>query len=198
MTLQNHTAFADPVFESQHAFRGIMDAMARPGRMRNLSVDISPPDGLPLAAAAAVLTLCDFETALWVCPSIANAAVIADYFAFHTGATRAKAPEDAQFALVDVTSKSLRLADFSAGTAEYPDRSTTVIAIVPSLIGGSLRTLSGPGIQKTARFMVEGLPGDFGAQWADNHSGFPLGMDIVFCSGASLVALPRSTRIMEI
>lgn len=196
-TVQNHAAFANPVFESQRAFRAIMNAMARPGSVQNLVLDISPPDGLPVAAAAAILTLCDFETALWVCPNLENASAITDYCAFHTGTTRAKTEGQAQFALVDLTSNPLQLADFAQGIAEYPDRSTTIMCIVPSLMGGQTRLLSGPGIQTTANLFIEGLPGDFDAQWAANHESFPLGVDMVFCSGASLIAMPRSTRILE-
>lgn len=198
MNVQNHAAFADPVFESQQAFRCVMNAMARPGNIQNLDIKISPPDGLPVAAAATILTLCDFETAFWVCPTIPNCDAIADYCAFHTGTMRAKSPDQAQFALVDITSNPLCLANFAQGVAEYPDRSTTIICIVPSLIGGSVRSLAGPGIQTSAQLFVEGLPEDFGAQWAANHSSFPLGIDLIFCCGSSLVALPRSTRMMEI
>ena len=197
MTVQKHSAFTDPVFEGQRAFRAIMNAMAQPGSLQSLALNISPPDGLPVAAASTVLTLCDFETTLWVSPTILNCDAIADYCAFHTGTMRARSPGEAQFALVDITSQKLQLDDFAQGIAEYPDRSTTIICIVPSLIGGATRLMSGPGIQTTARLMVEGLPDDFGAQWAANHAGFPLGIDLIFCSGASLLALPRSTRIME-
>ena len=198
MTAHNHTSFANPVFESQRAFRAIINALAHPGSIHNLEVNISPPDCFPVAAAAAILTLCDFETALWVCPGIANAKTITEYCTFHTGTMRAKTPGQAQFALADVTSKPLRLAGFAQGNAEYPDRSTTIICIAPSLIGGQTRLLSGPGIQSVSKLFVEGLPDDFGAQWAANHACFPLGVDIVFCSGASLVALPRSTGIVEV
>jgi alpha-D-ribose 1-methylphosphonate 5-triphosphate synthase subunit PhnH len=198
VTHQNHAAFRDPVFDSQRAFRGIMDALAKPGIVQGLALNLSPPDVLPVAAAAAILTLCDFETELWVCPTITNANAIADYCAFHTGTKRSKTPDQAHFALIDLTSQKLGLADFAQGIAEYPDRSTTIICIVPSLIGGQQRTLSGPGIQNTVQFFAEGLPDDFDAQWAENHSSFPLGVDLVFCSGASLVGLPRSTRIMEV
>ena len=194
---QDHGAFSDPVLESQRAFRGIMNGIARPGSIQSLALNILSPDGLPVSAAAAILTLCDFETALWVCPTITSADIIADYCAFHTGTMRAKTPDHAQFGLVDLASNPLKFADFAQGVAEYPDRSTTLICIVPSLTGGVTRTLSGPGIKTTTQFFVEGLPDDFGQHWAANHASFPLGVDLIFCSGASLVALPRSTRIIE-
>jgi alpha-D-ribose 1-methylphosphonate 5-triphosphate synthase subunit PhnH len=197
MNVQNHTVFADPVFESQQAFRCVMNAMARPGSIQNLDIKISPPDGLPVAAAATILTLYDFETAIWVCPTIPNCDVIADYCAFHTGTMRAKSPDQAQFALVDVTSNPLCLANFAQGVAEYPDRSATIICVVPSLIGGNTRNFTGPGIQSIAQLFVEGLPYDFDRQQVANHASFPLGVDLIFCCGQSLVALPRSARIME-
>ena len=62
-------AFADPVFDSQTAFRRIMRAMSAPGTVLACGEALAPPASLSPAAAAALLALADFETPLWVAPS---------------------------------------------------------------------------------------------------------------------------------
>ncbi len=188
-------AFADPTFESQAAFRRIMRALSAPGTILACGVTLAPPPPLARAAAAALLTLADFETPLWIAPSFP--AAIGDYLAFHTGAPRAVAPDKAAFALIDLSADSFDLARFAWGTAEYPDRSTTIVAQASTLGAGQRLRLSGPGLRGEATLAVSPLPTDFIAQWAANRAGFPLGVDLIFVADARLAALPRSTKIAE-
>ena len=188
-------AFADPTFESQTAFRRIMRAMSAPGTILACGEALAPPPPLARAAAAALLTLADFETPLWIAPSFPDA--VGDYLAFHSAAPRAAAPDKATFALVDLSVAGLDLARFALGTAEYPDRSTTIVAQASTLAAGPRLRLSGPGINGEATLAVSPLPADFAAQWAANRAGFPLGVDLIFVADFSLTALPRSTAIIE-
>jgi alpha-D-ribose 1-methylphosphonate 5-triphosphate synthase subunit PhnH len=68
-------AFADPVFESQATFRSVLHAMASPGQIVDAGEALAPPAPLGRAAAAALLTLADFETPLWIAPSFAGSGV---------------------------------------------------------------------------------------------------------------------------
>jgi len=188
-------AFADPTFESQAAFRRIMRALSAPGTILACGEALAPPPPLARAAAATLLTLADFETPLWIAPSFP--AAIGDYLAFHTGAPRAAAPDKAAFALVDLSVDALDLARFASGTAEYPDRSTTIVIQPSSFAIGPRLRLSGPGIKGESTLAVSPLPKDFVAQWAANRAGFPLGVDLIFVAEARLAALPRSTAIIE-
>jgi alpha-D-ribose 1-methylphosphonate 5-triphosphate synthase subunit PhnH len=188
-------AFADPTFESQAAFRRIMRAMSAPGAIVECGEALAPPPPLARAAAAALLTLADFETPLWIGPSFP--VEVGAYLAFHSGAPRAVAPDKAAFALVDLSADGLDLARFALGTAEYPDRSTTIVAQASSLAAGRRLRLSGPGIKDQAALAVSPLPADFHAQWAANRAAFPRGVDLIFVADAHLVALPRSTAIIE-
>ena len=188
-------AFADPTFESQAAFRRIMQAMARPGTILACGEALAPPPPLARAAAAALLTVADFETPLWIAPSFPDA--VGDYLAFHSGAPRAAAPDKATFALVDLVADGLDLARFALGTADYPDRSTTIVIQASSLEAGPRLRLAGPGIKGEATLAVSPLPNDFVSQWAANRAGFPLGVDLIFVADARLVALPRSTAIIQ-
>jgi alpha-D-ribose 1-methylphosphonate 5-triphosphate synthase subunit PhnH len=188
-------AFADPVFESQTAFRRIMQAMARPGTIVACGERLAPPAPLSRAAAAALLTLADFETPLWIAPSFPTA--VGDYLAFHTGAPRIAAPDRATFALVDLAADGLELSRFAHGTAEYPDRSTTIVAQAAALDSGPRLRLAGPGVSGEATVGVSPLTADFVAQWSANRAGFPLGVDLIFVADARLAALPRSTLVCE-
>ena len=186
--------FADPVIEGQAAFRAVMDALARPATLHDIGNDLAPPAGVMPAAAAAILALCDFETRLWLSPSLRGAA--GDYLRFHTDAPLTEKPELAAFALLDLAEDDLILKDFAQGLPDYPDRSTTIVVQTSSLVTGAPLRVSGPGIATTAMLHLAGLPDDFADQWAANRAGFPLGVDLVFVSGHQIVALPRSSRLL--
>lgn len=184
--------FIDAAIQSQSVFRKVMRALGEPGRVERLGVDLAAPSPLEPAAAAIVLTLCDFETSLWLAPPFEGAA---SYLRFHTDTRLETDAGRAAFALVDAA--SLDLSRFHAGTAAYPDRGATVIVQCLALDGGPELTLAGPGIAATARFAVAGLPADFAEQLRRNRAQFPLGVDMIFVCGADIVALPRSTRVMS-
>ncbi len=186
-------AFADPVFESQAVFRRIMRAMAAPGTILVCGQTLAPPAPLEPAAAAALLTLADFESPLWIAPSFAGA--VAAYLTFHTGAPLAPSPDKAAFALVDLASDGLRLDRFAQGSAKYPDRSTTVVAQDARLSEGPALRLAGPGVHGEAELRAASLPHDFVEQWAANRRRFPLGVDVILAAGAKLACLPRSVVI---
>jgi alpha-D-ribose 1-methylphosphonate 5-triphosphate synthase subunit PhnH len=188
-------AFADPVFESQAAFRAILGAMARPGAILACGRGLAPPAPLCPAAAATILALADFETPLWIAPSFSANGEVASYLKFHTGAPLAASPDKAAFALLDAASDELRLTDFAQGTPDYPDRSTTVVIQVRFLAAGPRLTLDGPGVRGETTLAAGPLSEDFLAQWRANHAAFPLGVDCIVAAGADVAALPRSARL---
>jgi alpha-D-ribose 1-methylphosphonate 5-triphosphate synthase subunit PhnH len=187
-------AFANPVFESQATFRSILRAMASPGKIVDAGEALTPPSPLGRAAAAALLTLADFETPLWIAPSFAGSGVEA-YLKFHTGAPLAAAPVNAAFALADAEGDVLDFKRFSQGTAEYPDRSTTLILQARRLGSGAGLRLVGPGVRGVSTLDVAPLPADFLAQWTANHARFPLGIDLILTAGSRLAALSRSISV---
>ncbi len=186
--------FVDPVTGGQAAFRALMDAMARPGTVQAAGELLSPPGGLMQASAALLLSVCDFETTLWIDGDYS--ADVADWLRFHTGAVLVEEPARATFALTSGAGMSVRLADLAQGIAAFPDRSTTLLVEVRSLSEGPARVVSGPGIAGTATLAASDLPEDFDAQWTANRAGFPLGVDLVLVNGHAFVALPRSMRVV--
>ena len=94
-----------------------------------------------------LLTLADFETPLWIAPSLAAWGEAADYLAFHTGAPLAASPDKAAFALVDLERDASISRASRKGAPEYPDRSTTVVAQARSLARGPAMRICGPGVR---------------------------------------------------
>ena len=186
-------AFADPVRESQRAFRAIMDAVARPGTRVEFGA-LQPPAGLSVAAATVALALFDFETLVWLNPALRGTEA-ESWVRFHCGCPLTTDPAAAAFAIVTQAAVAPPLSAFNLGDARYPDRSTTVILQVESLEGGPAATLSGPGIKDEAVVAPLGLPSGFWAQMQDNNAQFQFGVDVMIVSGEALTAVPRSSHI---
>ncbi|ROQ01765.1 alpha-D-ribose 1-methylphosphonate 5-triphosphate synthase subunit PhnH [Stella humosa] len=186
--------FADPVQDSQRAFRGLLDAIARPGTVVRLDAPQTTPAPLSRAAAAVLLTLVDFETPLWLDAAAATPAVLA-WTRFHCGAPIVAAPAAARFALVTDAARMPALDVFDPGQDAYPDRSATLLIEVAGLRAGDGLRLTGPGIEHDARLAVAGLPDGFVDAWGDNRALFPCGVDIFLTAGDLVAALPRTTRL---
>lgn len=177
--------FASPSTDAAHAFRAVMQAMARPGTIHRLA-GATPPKGLSVAAGAVLLTLCDQDTPIHLAPGIDTADLRA-WIAFHTGAPIVPA-QSCRFAL-GPWADLLPLDRFAIGTSEFPDRSATMIVEMPGLerTGATLR---GPGIKDSAALSLPELPA-----FRRNRALYPLGLDFLFTSGDRIAALPRSTEV---
>lgn len=186
--------FADPTRGSQSVFRAVMDAVARPGLIADLSFAPQAPAPLNRAAGAVALTLFDFETPVWLDAALTDGAPLA-WLRFHCGCPVTADPLQAAFALVSDAATAPRLSAFNAGDAKYPDRSTTVLIQVAALEGGAPMRLTGPGIKGERIVSPAGLPEGFWAQLADNNAGFQFGVDVLLAAGDRLMALPRSVRV---
>ena len=185
--------FAEPVHGAQQTFRDLLNALACPGApVETVGVDAAPAPLSPTLAAAA-LTLLDHETRVALCPPLDRAGV-PDYLAFHTGADLGAALGEADFVLA-VADALPDIAALKVGTAEYPDRSATLLIGVDGFGGGERVTLSGPGIEETRDFAVDGLDAAFWAAARRNHARYPLGVDFIFCGPGAVAGLPRSAAI---
>jgi alpha-D-ribose 1-methylphosphonate 5-triphosphate synthase subunit PhnH len=191
-----HPGFADPVLDGQRVFRAVLEAMAHPGRVVELSTSLECPSPLGVAATAACLALLDFETPLWLDDAARTMAVTA-YLRFHCGVPLVAAPADACVALAAEPARLPPLEAFAAGTVERPDRSATVIVEVEALDDRRGWRLTGPGIADVARLAAPGLPAGFPAELRANRARFPCGVDLILTVGRRLAALPRTTRVED-
>ena len=183
--------FADPVADAQSAFRAVLEAMSRPGRVQRLHRPPAPPAPLSPAAGAVLLALADAETPLW----LDAGAEATEWAVFHLGCPLVREPGAATFVLATGTPPALAALD--QGTDEEPQRAATLIVQVASLAEGRGWRLTGPGIQDEHRLQVEGAPAGFLAGWEASRSRFPLGVDVILCAGDRVAALPRSVKIKE-
>jgi alpha-D-ribose 1-methylphosphonate 5-triphosphate synthase subunit PhnH len=183
----------NPGRDSQAIFRIILDSMANPGRIAALPTLVKAQDGLGSSAAAICLALADHETPLWLDPSLASPAA-STFLRFHTGAPIAPAPDVADFVVLQGASTPLNL--FKTGSDAYPEGGATVIIQVRGLSPHGPLTLLGPGIDGQRRLGVDGLAASFWNERAAVNNGFPRGIDLIFCAGEQITALPRTTRIV--
>jgi alpha-D-ribose 1-methylphosphonate 5-triphosphate synthase subunit PhnH len=186
--------FADAVQQSQVAFRALLDAMSRPGRIAAIPGGIGHSAGMAPALAAAALTLCDLDTPVWLGPGFDNDTV-RGWLRFHTGAPLAADAAAADFALIDAAAGLPALDRFSLGTDMAPERGATLLIQAASLTGDAAMTWRGPGIRDAVAMSLCGLPMDFWRVRAALSAEFPRGLDIYVCAGDGVIGLPRSTAI---
>lgn len=180
--------------DSSYIFRTIMAAMSRPGRILAFLPPVTAPAPLLSGTAAMLLTLCDFQTPIYLVPELAGSAVT-KYLRFHTGAPLTPNPADSSFAVLAAGLGMPRLADFPQGTHEYPDRSATLLIQVPQVSAGGHVALRGPGIESTVDVTAAGMDAGFWHEMMRRRDGFPIGVDVVFISPSAICACPRSTTV---
>ncbi|QHQ35680.1 phosphonate C-P lyase system protein PhnH [Algicella marina] len=176
--------FSNAPVDAAHAFRAVMNAMARPGVISELAGAV-PPAPLSVAAGVVLLTLCDPETPVYLAPSRNNEAV-RSWITFHTGAPFSSV-ETAMFAVGHWT--ELKSRGFTVGTPAYPDRSATLIVELERLMPEGA-TLRGPGIRDTTALSLPEVEA-----FQSNARLFPLGLDHLFTCGNRLAGLPRTTKV---
>lgn len=192
---ESNAGFSDPVPSSQSVFRSVMNALARPGSIQRISAVADAPSCLMPATAAVALALFDHDSSIWIDDHFNADPAVAAWLRFQTDAPLTGDASRASFALIHSGTALPDFEAFALGTAEYPDRSTTLIVEVDTLTEGPELVLRGPGIKDTSSLRVGPLPSDFFARMQANRALFPRGIDLVLVCGAELVALPRSTHV---
>lgn len=186
--------FADKVLSAQSTFRSVMDAMARPGSVQRISVAAAGPAPMMRGTAAIALTLFDHDTTIWLDKSMSATSDIGKWLKFHTSAPVIADAATSSFAVVGDAGCIPPLERLALGSDEYPDRSTTLILQVDSLMSGPAWQLSGPGIDGAAVLQAT-IPANLIEQLAANHTLFPRGTDVVLVHDDAIVAIPRTTRL---
>jgi alpha-D-ribose 1-methylphosphonate 5-triphosphate synthase subunit PhnH len=186
--------FADPVHDAQAVFRVLLDALARPGTTG--WIEAVPGDSGALAhapaALAALLSLCDYATPVWL---QTRDDALASTIRFHTGAPLADSPGRAAFAYIDVPSALPAPDAFALGEPEAPEHSATVLIRVAAFEGGRPLTLTGPGIETSASIAPRGIADDFWRARAALAPAFPCGIDCYLVCGRAVLGIPRTTRV---
>ena len=187
--------FARPVFESQGTFRAILHAMSRPGSLVELSVRAEGPRGWSAGMASVVLTLCDMDTHVWLDGQAATDDAVR-FLRFHCACPLTDAPQKASFAVVMSHASMPPLDAFSLGSAEYPEKSTTVL-LATDFDAATTQTIgvTGPGVDGQGRLPLAWLPAGFVDAWQGNNSLFPRGVDVILVGESHVVGLPRTLKM---
>jgi alpha-D-ribose 1-methylphosphonate 5-triphosphate synthase subunit PhnH len=180
--------------ENQTAFRALMDCMARPGRIKTLG-RVDAPSPLMVGSAVILRSLADYETPVWCDAMLAEPAITA-WTRFQTGAPIVTEPQRAAFALFGNAADLPDFGDFSPGSEDYPDQSTTLIIQVERFSGAKF-SLAGPGIRTEWALAAEPLAEDFAERWAANRTLFPRGIDAFLVADDRVVALPRTVTVQQ-
>lgn len=190
--------FSSEALGSQSVFRAVLQALSQPGAPVPVEHDAEVPATGHSAAAAVLLALLDSECTLWLSPRLADSQA-GVWLRFHTGCVLVDAMEQARFAWVAAGDAMPALARLQCGSDDYPDQSATcvidVAQLTPAPEGAGDWRLTGPGIRDAQHLHVAGVPDGLVHQWADNHSAFPRGVDVVLATGTHIVGLPRTTLI---
>ena len=177
----------DPVHDTQAVHRALVKAFSFPGTAVSIAGPASraPDRSLPGALAAVALTLLDPETTCWCAqPGLTDL----------TGSPGR--PQDAA-AFVFLSSPEEWAQAFlhaRRGTLADPHLGATLVGWTPDSCPEQVWRASGPGLE---------VPGDLslpaGAWVAARNlacAEFPLGVDLVWVRGDSVVALPRTTWLV--
>jgi alpha-D-ribose 1-methylphosphonate 5-triphosphate synthase subunit PhnH len=189
--------FADKVLSAQSTFRCVMNAMARPGSVQRIVSAAGTPPAMMRGTAAIALTLFDHDTPVWLDARMQATADVANWLKFHTSAPVVADSSIASFALVADPENLPALDRFAFGSNEYPDRSTTLVLQVESLTDDPIVELRGPGIDGMAALRASIQPRDLFERLAINATLFPRGIDVVLVHHDSIVAIPRTTRLVR-
>lgn len=160
-------------------FDALMWALARPGLIQSL-----PFPGLLALAESLLDRECSF-----FCSDERLKADIAS-----TGATAVMLSQ-AEYVFTSIAERAdvSALSAMLSGNLLYPDASATIFATATIGVGTRLR-LTGPGVNGSIDIAIGGVHPDFWALRAEAIR-YPLGWDIYLADGASLIGIPRSTKI---
>jgi alpha-D-ribose 1-methylphosphonate 5-triphosphate synthase subunit PhnH len=189
--------FPNSVLSAQSTFRAILDATARPGSIQPVTGVTEAPAPLSSGAAAIALALCDHDTPVWVDGGLAASARVNEWLRFYCGCPIVQNPRDAAFAFASEPGAIPPFEAFNLGTADYPDRSTTIVLQVQSFEAGPRLMLTGPGIRDRVAFRADPVPADIAARLRFNRELFPRGVDLMLVTNHAVAALPRSMHAAE-
>jgi alpha-D-ribose 1-methylphosphonate 5-triphosphate synthase subunit PhnH len=191
------SGFSQPVLHAQATFRAILDALSRPGTVQPIADNVTSPQPLSAGAAAVALTLCDHDTPVWLDTALSGNSEVARWFRFHCGSPIVSDPRHAAFAFASNSQELTSFEIFNPGSAEYPDRSTTIVLQVESMDAGEGLSLMGPGVRDKILFNAMPLPLDIADRLVRNRRLFPRGIDLLLVTESAVLGLPRSVRVVE-
>jgi len=195
---------AQLVTYTQKVFRGLLDSMARPGKINTiepfpLQYTAKETDFAPYVLGIAC-TLLDIEVTFSV--AAPNLAKLVTDMEFHTN-SRAVSPETADYLLLTSGDDPGMMHTAKRGNLDFPDHGAAVILVVADLSEvqppydnpAITLNLNGPGILGEKSVWVAGVNQFFFEAFRMVNGEFPLGIDLILVGGEKIACFPRSVTI---
>lgn len=168
----------------QNLFRQVLNVMAQPGTLGDLSAQL----GKTSAALGILATLSDGTI------SLADPHHLIRNSDWRFLEATAASPESASYIICD----GRQAPNFNPrlGTLESPEFGATFVIVVEALGRGELElTLSGPGVEGQSRLLCAGLNPEWIKAREKWNAAFPMGVDLILTDATRVMAIPRTTRI---
>ena len=194
------------VFDSQAAFRALLDVLSRPGKVRRLPgcSYTGGPNGLCLPSLTVMKTLCDHRVSFSLVP---REAALERYLQVNLAAPL-EPPERADYVIFNGSAYHEDFMLLKRGSPEFPEGSATALLCVDSLVEGALDipvdtrgpscrlVLAGPGVQDKSLLTVAGFDPRYGEARARTNNVSPLGIDLFLVdTGGRVAGIPRTTSV---
>ena len=194
--MQRETVY-DMVYDAQEHYRLLLDAMARPGSIRNLPhMPLVVPTPLNPAAALIGFALLNADVTFHI--NGPDAVMAGRYLLVNTASHPAE-PESADFVFASGAASAGLPEMMKKGTLAYPEEGATLILNVEALdteMGELALKLRGPGVAGERTFFARGLDPALVEALQHCNKEFPLGIDLILADTAGcLVCIPRSSRV---
>ena len=172
----------------QQSFRSLMDAFSYPGELRALG-----RVGAYNAAEQVLACLVDGQVTLF------QDGILLDESFLRFLRARLASPSDADFLLLKGV---LFRSDLnpSLGSLGSPEKAATLILKVEgfTLEEGTIFDISGPGIPGSKQIAISGLDSEWIVSRNEWCAHVPLGVDLIFVSEDTIMAIPRSTTVKQV
>jgi alpha-D-ribose 1-methylphosphonate 5-triphosphate synthase subunit PhnH len=196
----------DDVFDSQAAFRALLDTLSRPGKVRRLPACAytGAPEGFCSPSLTIMKTLCDHRVSFSLVP---REPALERYLEVNL-ATPCEGVETADYVIFSGAAFHEEFLMLKRGLPEFPESSATALLCVGNLFEGALDpafdkaapscrlVLTGPGVQEKAFLTVAGFDPRYGEARARTNNISPMGIDLFLVdAGGRVAGIPRTTVV---
>lgn len=191
--------YFDEVFDTQTAFRSIMQALARPGQLQKLDAmkKLNPPKPLNAATACIGLTLMSQDSLFHV--EEQQFPQGKEYFSVNTSARFCEISE-AAFLYIQGQDSTATIAKAHTGLLEYPETSATVIIDVMAMSEEPMAdalalNMQGPGVLDEKTVFIKGINPEILGMIQAKNGEYPLGIDVFMTDKKNQVlGIPRTNQ----
>lgn len=185
----------DFVHDGQKVFRALLEAMANPGRICDISSEAHHFAGDQCVLLALGCTLLDNEEKMYV---EKNRHLAEELHSLTLSRETSLEEADFVFLSSELNMGTLEQAFSHAKHGSYadPHTSATVILFTPEIEGETVLTLSGPGIDSERSLFTNAYVKNVVECMNKLAIEYPLGIDLIFCDAkGQLLAVPRLIKV---